>query len=206
LNDCMEVTTLRHFRNRRRDSCEQESIVLKIASSRQVLPFTVTLETSSVDQEEFAIDFTHASISVDIGKWKWYIIGRHDRSVVRPYIRTIPVRLPMSVRRIRVNQQPGIIESSGLFFNIRHQLDTIDLVRLIELLKRTDPFVQWKETPPVRTNPEFRHVLDTYARNSRPMVEPVFENNSNSNTNNNPYRRPGPYNSNSNSNTNNRQR
>jgi hypothetical protein len=203
LNNCSSVTTLRYFINfRTRDPC-YESTILKIKSSRQVLPFTVTLETWSVDQEEYAIDFTHASISVDMGKWKWYILGREDRYMED--IKTVPVRLPMSVRRIRVNQQPGILQSRiGRNFNIRHQLDTIDLVRLIELVKRTDPFVQWKETPPVRTNPEVRHLLNTYARNSRPRVEPVFENN-NSN-NNTPYRRPGPYNSNSNSNTNNRRR
>jgi len=186
LNNCRSVTSLRDFRNNRTQDPCHEGIILKIASSRQVLPFTIEVEIndllfSATHPSSYRMSFTRAIVHVSMGKWEWYILGRNDRRF--GVIAAVPVRLPMSVRRIRVNQQPGILESKGNV-NIRHQLDTIDLVRLIELLKRTDPGVQWKE--PVREHPEFHHLLDTYARNSRYRVEPVYT--------------LGPYNSNSNNN------
>jgi hypothetical protein len=169
------ITSLRNYRE---DENEEdpvfEDIDLRIESSRHVIPFTVKLDVYCDDGIE------KPSIMVYMGHtndpyWVWTILSLDDG----------PVRLPMSIRRIRVNQQPGMLESDG-FFTIRHQMDTIDIVRLITLLKKTDPNVRWDKSLNNNKYPSVRHVLTTY-----------FPQNARNNPSRwNVYRRPNPYNSN----------
>jgi hypothetical protein len=200
------IRSLRSYPRNRWENPEDESIELVIQSSRHVLPFTVVLDIQNVPSNtgiRGRMTFTQATLYVKMGKWIWYILG-HD---VGGYPDSVNIHLPVSVRRIRVNQQPGIFASAGNY-KIRHQLDTIDLVRLITLLRRTDPNIlnRWillDNTGNDWSN-DLGHIFNTYLQNNRRRVVPTRRNNIDNNVNFAPYLRPRPYNSNSNSNNNRR--
>jgi hypothetical protein len=189
------IRSLRSYPRNRWENPEHESIELVIQSSRHVLPFTVVLDIRdpSIGTNNRRMTFTQATLYVKMGKWEWYILGDE----VAGYVRPVNVHLPMSVRRIRVNQQPGVFVSAGNY-KIRHQLDTIDLVRLITLLRRTDPNISNTSFPNnfIHSDVNLDHIFNTY----------LLQNNNGQNINPNinrqqqGYLRPRPYNSNSNNN------
>jgi hypothetical protein len=191
LPDWSCITSMHAFRHLQEDRrlCGQD-ITLHLYSSEKVLPFEVRLfvddlssPISSSDTDE--ISFKKALLTVKVGQWGWEMVGSTstwgDANLAA-------IDLPMSVRRIRVNRQTGIIHT----LEIRHQQDTIDLVRLIRLMTSTDPNARWRPRLAryntrnyLESHRVFHRVVDMHALPGR------IRNNSNSNhnwnSNNNTY-------------------
>jgi hypothetical protein len=188
LNDGDLINSLREYING--EDVVGEEIQLDIDSSSNVFPFTVRLVID--DRHSSTLSFTEATIAICVGKWMWYILGHRSSRTGMSVIPT-RIKLPMSVRRIRVNTQQGILDTMNNF-RIRHQADTVDLVRLIELVKRTDPGARWGvRLSMLRDNPGFYHIIKTYAHQDHPIpINMVLQQHGH-------YGRP--YNSNSNNNS-----
>lgn len=163
------VTSMREFRDSGYGDEAQERIQLYIKSSKNVLPFTLYLAIESTDFE--ISHFREAVVTVDIGHWEWYMLGDNDTPR--------RINVPLSVHRIRVNRQTGIVCPSTSIETIRHQQDTIDLVRLIRLMKSTDPNVRWRHYLPsyIKNSSVFHRVVQMHALQGR-----TRNRNNNSNT------------------------
>lgn len=181
LTDYSYITSMRAFRQHGGDPDyhAMEVIELRLHSSENVLPFEVYFRI----EDDTTISFRQAILTVDIGKWEWAVVGNITRG--GDYMPAI-IDLPMSMRRIRVNRQTGIIPT----VEIRHQQDTIDLVRLIRLMTSTDPNARWRPRLAqyntrnyLESHRVFHRVVDMHALPGR------IGNNSNSNwnSNNNTY-------------------
>jgi hypothetical protein len=181
LDDYSSITSMRAFRHWGSRDPSSEDIQLHLHSSENVLPFEVQLFIQ--DYSSTTVSFKQALLTVNVGKWEWAVVGKIDRS--GDFV-PATIHLPMSVRRIRVNRQTGNIRA----LSIRHQQDTIDLIRLIRLMTSTDPNVRWRLMLVPRNNHEtqrvFHQVLDMHNLPGR-VRNYNTNNNSNSNTNSNTY-------------------
>lgn len=184
------ITNVRKYRrtyDRMTRGCREDIKVL-IRSSGNVLPFSLMVQIFEIHDAQ-PLSFTSAVMAVSVGPWAWYFWGVPLTLLnTQLKLNTIaffdPVTLgllPLSVRRLRVNQQPGIIVPISKSFlpaerqlerqRIRHQLDTIHMVRLISLVRQTDPGARVKQRRYPGT-PELEFLINRYAPSTQRQIRP----------------------------------
>ena len=104
-------------------------------------------------------------ISIRVGNWEWYVVGH-------PLKGNRKIRVQPYMKRFRLNVTPGLLVFHVSQNGIKRQSETIDLVRLADLVEKSER--KWPgDTKKSIKEREIRYMFETYEPYTNSKNQPI---------------------------------